>query len=313
LVVYWSTRATAPTEWDSVQLTLGFDRFDVRQDSPHAPGYWAYIAADRLIRALTPLDGTASLALASERARLRSGAPRRGRGGARARGRLPPDVAHRVVPKRVRGRVACESRPARMAAVGRDRRGGKLTADMVAAFGAVALLGAIGLVVAIRKRDTRARPAAFRRFELLFVAIVPPVLFVSLFHFGKAGYLAAFLLAAFLLALWPVARLRPKWRTVGVVGVALVSLFGTQPFLFGAGGLPDALVDRGPWFTRRLNRAPFGGTRDVLRVSDRYQAVFDPERDVIVYVNGNGGQWFRHAMYGRCRSSRWTRTTAAML
>jgi len=54
-----------PTEWDSVQLTLGVDRFDIREGSPHPPGYWLYVAAGRVVRALTPLDAHRSLQLLS--------------------------------------------------------------------------------------------------------------------------------------------------------------------------------------------------------------------------------------------------------
>lgn len=57
--------ARYPTEWDSVSLVFGVDRFDVAQASPHAPGYWVYVAAGRLVRALTPLDAHHSLVAAS--------------------------------------------------------------------------------------------------------------------------------------------------------------------------------------------------------------------------------------------------------
>ena len=50
-----------PTEWDSVQLTFGVDRFDIREGSPHPPGYWLYVMAGRVVRALTPLDAQHSL------------------------------------------------------------------------------------------------------------------------------------------------------------------------------------------------------------------------------------------------------------
>jgi hypothetical protein len=50
-----------PTEWDSVQLTLGVDRFDIREGSPHPPGYWLYVAAARGLRAITPFDAKTCL------------------------------------------------------------------------------------------------------------------------------------------------------------------------------------------------------------------------------------------------------------
>jgi transmembrane protein TMEM260 (protein O-mannosyltransferase) len=50
-----------PTEWDSIQQVMGLDRFDVRIDSPHAPGYWLYVEAGRFVRAVTPLDAAHSM------------------------------------------------------------------------------------------------------------------------------------------------------------------------------------------------------------------------------------------------------------
>jgi hypothetical protein len=61
LVTRLLTAAHRPTESDSVQLTLGVDGFDVRLETPHAPGYWLYVAAGRVLRALGPLDATGSL------------------------------------------------------------------------------------------------------------------------------------------------------------------------------------------------------------------------------------------------------------
>jgi hypothetical protein len=52
LVTRLLTAAHRPTEWDSVQLTLGVDGFDVHLETPHAPGYWLYVAAGRVVRAL---------------------------------------------------------------------------------------------------------------------------------------------------------------------------------------------------------------------------------------------------------------------
>jgi hypothetical protein len=65
LLVLQLVRGRYPVEWDGAQLVLGLDRFDVSNGTPHPPGYWLYIAAGRLVRALTWLDGTASLTLVS--------------------------------------------------------------------------------------------------------------------------------------------------------------------------------------------------------------------------------------------------------
>jgi hypothetical protein len=63
MLLYQPFVARYPTEWDGVQLTLGLDHFDVTEHSPHPPGYWLYVALGRLVRALTPLSGVASLRL----------------------------------------------------------------------------------------------------------------------------------------------------------------------------------------------------------------------------------------------------------
>lgn len=61
--LYVSYLPRFPTEWDSVQLVMGLDDFDVTQHTPHPPGYWLYVAAGRAVRAVTPLDGHDSMAL----------------------------------------------------------------------------------------------------------------------------------------------------------------------------------------------------------------------------------------------------------
>ena len=52
-----------PTEWDSIQLTLGVDHFDVTGGSPHPPGYWLYIFLGRVVTWLTPLPADAALSV----------------------------------------------------------------------------------------------------------------------------------------------------------------------------------------------------------------------------------------------------------
>lgn len=58
-------RPDYPTDWDSIQLILGLDRFDVAHHSPHPPGYWLYVFLGRVVRFVTPLDANASLTLLS--------------------------------------------------------------------------------------------------------------------------------------------------------------------------------------------------------------------------------------------------------
>ena len=63
LLCYQLAAARFPVEWDGAQLVLGLDHFDVANGTPHPPGYWLYVAAGRLVRAATPLDGAASMTL----------------------------------------------------------------------------------------------------------------------------------------------------------------------------------------------------------------------------------------------------------
>jgi hypothetical protein len=418
---YVATRAHAPTEWDSVQLVLGVDRFDVRQDSPHAPGYWAYVATGRVLRALTPLDAHASLTLASAIAAAitvvlvaRLGTTLGGRflGWTAATvvattpffwfyGATAASYAFDALASAVLMTLAWHARPgswhgvaaagalgvaggfrqtalivlfplALLACARANRRIGtwvaaaaagaagvgawlvpmvaeqpgglreilhnddyfwdraasrtsvfaegsqagvnfrQLTAHTVVALGGIAVVGAAALVVVAGARARARRGAApgprlsrhLTPVQLLLVAAGPPFAFLALFHFGKSGYVLSFLPAAVLLCLWPCTRLAPRGKAVAAVGVALVAAVGVRQFLFEPGVLPERLVDGRLWFTRRENSAPFGGTRDVIRISDRYQEVFDemrrrfdPERDVLVYVERNGGHWFRHATF----------------
>jgi hypothetical protein len=54
-----------PTEWDSIQLTLGVDHFDVTGGAPHPPGYWLYVFLGRVVTWLTPLPADAALSVLS--------------------------------------------------------------------------------------------------------------------------------------------------------------------------------------------------------------------------------------------------------
>ncbi|MDP9402316.1 MAG: hypothetical protein M3P85_03070 [Actinomycetota bacterium] len=153
-------------------------------------------------------------------------------------------------------------------------------------------------------RRLRPRERLLTAPVLLTLAAVPPFLFVALFHFGKAGYVLSYLPALVLLLLWPAARLPHRLRLALSVGVALACLVQGQRFVQGDPGiLPGRLTERGPWFTQSRFGAPYRLTTaamgDVVEDTQRYAAlarVFDPRRDVLVYVHMNGGHRFRHAM-----------------
>ena len=411
--------AQAPTEWDSVQLVLGMARFDVTQATPHAPGYWLYIGAGRLVQALTPLGAEDSLVACSAVAA----------GGAVALGYLlGRDMGGRWLGLATAGvlltspfllfygssvgsyafdalaveallLLAWRARPgswhgpaaaATLGLAGGFRQSSVLLLAPVAVVavarssrtarqvGAAAAAGAVGLAVwlvpmaveqpgglgAVRRAGARiwreavtvtsplyGAPAegvasnlaqatgytlaavvlllpaaavalalaAFPRFRvgsvrsrhatdsgprLLAVAAVPPLAFVLVFHFGKAGYVLSYLPALVLLALWPATRLAARPRLIVGALVALACAVQVQRFVAAPGVLPLAVTDRGgPWFTQSRYGAPYRLTAqaidDVDADTERYRALgraFDPRDDVLVYVHLDGGHRYRHAM-----------------
>lgn len=416
--------ARSPTEWDSVQLVLGVRSFDVTQASPHAPGYWLAVATARLVQALTPLDGHASLVACSALAAGASvalafvlGRDMAGRWlGLAAAGvmatspfvlfygstaatyafdalavevllvlawRARPGSWHGtgaaaalalaggfrqsslllLAPVAVVAVVRSRPTPRRLAAAAGagvaglaawlvpmavdqpgglgavQRAGGRIWREAVSVtsplYGAPAegirynlgqaagytlaavafLLPATALALVLRFRARRAdpepgRPAPGARGPgpggpgLLAVAALPPLAFVLVFHFGKAGYVLSYLPPLVLLALWPAARLGARPRALVGVVVALACALQLQRFVVAPGILPLAVTDRGgPWFTQSRFGAPYRLTaaaiRDVDADVERGRALgwtFDPARDVLVYVYLDGGHRFRHAM-----------------
>lgn len=430
LAVYAAAAARWPTEWDSVSLVFGVDRFDVTQASPHAPGYWLYVAAGRLIRALTPLSTTASLVAASALAAAATvamayvvGRTIGGRwlGGAAAAvlvtspfvafygssiATYPFDalaslvliyLAWRASPGSWHGWAAAGAlgvaggtrqssvlllapvavvavlrslrrapSPARLAAacvaagaaglavwlvpMGLEQPGGLgvvqregariwreavtvsspfygapgsgVRYNMGQATGytlaAVALLLPAAVAALVLARRGRVRVAALQadlgeRITprarpqaplLLVIAALPPFAFVTLLHFGKAGYVLSYLPALVLLLLWPATSLAGRPRLLVSALVALACGLQLLRFAGAPGILPASRTDNGgPWFLQSRFGAPYRLTDPTLRETDadvdRYLALgrtFDPATDELVYVYLDGGHRFRHAM-----------------
>ena len=426
LTLYVAAAAAWPTEWDSVSLVFGADDFDVTQASPHAPGYWLYVAIGRGIRALTPLGTADSLLAASALAaagtvalgfvvgrdlggrwlgaatsvvlltspfvafygssigtypfdalaslvllwlawRSRYGtwhaaaaafvlglaggtrqsslvllaplalvalvrgvrrAPARARFVLTALAAGAAGVAAWALPMALDqpgGLGAVREESTRMwrqavevssPAYGAPAEGvrynvGQATGYTLAAVGLLVPATVAAVVLARRTRNRvhldpvprRERPKVSVPL-LLAVAALPPFAFVTVFHFGKAGYVLSYLPAFVLLLLWPAAALGPRSRllvTALVFGACLVQLvrFAAAPAI-----LPSSLTDGGlPWFTQSRYGAPYRLTASAIRDNDRdvdrYLALgraFDPATDELVYVYLNGGHRYRHAM-----------------
>ena len=182
---------------------------------------------------------------------------------------------------------------------------------------ALAALAVAGVRAARRRRRAGgAAPAVFpppvparlrKRLTgpaLLAVALVPPVAFVVLFHFGKAGYVLSFLPATVLTLLWPAAKLPVRARVAASLAVVAVCAVDAERFLAAPAVLPAQALNRGPWLTHSAYGAPYFETLDAIRQVDHetaaYRALaarFDARRDVLVYVWLDGAHRYRHAMY----------------
>ena len=426
LATYSAAAASWPTEWDSVSLVFGVDRFDVTQASPHAPGYWLYVALGRLIRAVSPLDAADSLLAASALAAAGSvamayvvGRAMAGRWlGAAAAAVLATSpfltfygssvgtyafdalaslvllyLAFRAGPGSWHGPAAAAAlglaggtrqsslvllAPLAVVAVTRSLRrspapgrvllvsaaagaaglavwlvpmaleqpgglgavrehGARIWREAVEVsspvygapaegvrynvgqatgytVAAIALLLPVTLAAAVLARrptpgtdlDAAQAPARSRLSPpvLLAVAALPPLAFVTVFHFGKAGYVLSYLPALVLLLLWPARALARRPRLVAGALVAVACAVQALRFWGAPGLLPDSLTNTGGvWLTESRFGAPYRLTADAIRTTDadveRLVTVgraFDPATDELVFMYLNGGHRFRHAM-----------------
>lgn len=428
LASYAAAAASWPTEWDSVSLVFGVDRFDVTQASPHAPGYWLYVALGRLVRAVTPL-GTADSLLAASAAAAAGTVALGWSVGRTLGGRwlglaaaavlltspfvafygssiatYPFDALASLVLLALALRATPGSwhAPAAAAALGLAggirqssllllaplalialARGVRRAPSPARVLAAAAVAGAAGVAVwlvpmaleqpgglgAVREESTRmwrqavevsspvyrapsdgirynvgqatgytlaavalllpvtvaaavlsrrphlgtsldAPPPPARRLKvtppvLLAVAALPPFAFVTVFHFGKAGYVLSYLPALVLLLLWPARALAGRRRLL-VTGLVVLACAVSLLRFWGAPGLlPSSLTDTNSnlWFTESRFGAPYRLTERAIRDTDadveRYLALgraFDPATDELVFMYLNGGHRFRHAM-----------------
>ena len=168
------------------------------------------------------------------------------------------------------------------------------------------------------------RPWYQGRTAVLTAAIVPPAAIVALVQFAKGGYVLAYLPAAVIALLLPVAALtrrvaagradhrRPGgrrssigWTVVASLGVVLVVALGTQRFVSGGGVLPQRSVRSSSalWLVEPRYQAPYADTRHTIVSADAVDAALrglgpslDPSRDVVVFDTVDGGDTiFRNA------------------
>ena len=165
------------------------------------------------------------------------------------------------------------------------------------------------------------RPWYQAKGTILAAAIVPPVAIVGLIQFAKGGYLLAYLPAAVIALLLPVAalgrrvaqpgaaaRYSPVWLVLTSLSVALVAALGTQRFIDGNGVLPQRWLRPTTgelWLQQARYQAPYADTRAAIVSADTIDAalkdlgpVVNPTRDVIVFDTVDGGaNIYRNAGY----------------
>jgi hypothetical protein len=144
---------------------------------------------------------------------------------------------------------------------------------------------------------------------VLGAAIVPPMALVALVQFAKGGYLLAYLPAAVIALLLPLAALnRGRWRgwmAITTLGVVVIAALGAQRFLDGDGVLPQrwVVLSGGLWFQQTRYQAPYADTRATIRSADAIDTALrgldpsvDPGRDVVVFDTiDDGGAIYRNA------------------
>ncbi|HEX3840620.1 MAG TPA: hypothetical protein VHU85_07500 [Acidimicrobiales bacterium] len=168
---------------------------------------------------------------------------------------------------------------------------------------------------------TWSRPWYQSQAAILTAAILPPVAIVSLVQFAKGGYLLAYLPAAVIALLLPVAaltrRVTPRgslprssafWLVPTSLLVAAVAALGAQRFLDGNGVLPQqwwTASSHGLWVRQARYQAPYADTRTAIRSADAIDAALsglgpsvNPARDVVVFDTIDGGaNIYRNAGY----------------
>ena len=199
---------------------------------------------------------------------------------------------------------------------------GTFAAFTVVALAPLAVLSLLaGVALAVRRlhrgrpgggpadRSARSRPWYQSRAAVLGAAVVPPMALVALVQFAKGGYLLAYLPAAVIALLLPVAALQrggsqgrsgaTGWLVVTTVGVVVIAALGAQRFLGGTGVLPESLLrPSGPlWVGQPRYQAPYTDTRQEIRSIDAIDAALPgigpsvrPGRDVVVFDTVDGGQ-----------------------
>jgi hypothetical protein len=158
------------------------------------------------------------------------------------------------------------------------------------------------------------RPWYQGRTVILLLAIVPPVLIVSLVEFAKGGYLLAYLPAAVIALLLPIGALTRRLTDPGrsatiplvlaTLVVAVMVFVGAERFVSGAAVLPSQWIGSTAslWIDQPRYQAPYADTYAAIRSADRFDAELralgphvGPGQEVVFDTVDGGGNIYRNA------------------
>lgn len=189
----------------------------------------------------------------------------------------------------------------------KENVGKATTTPIIASFFAIAAGVVVWLLTLITRKhhqhDLASPPARQTAIALALLAI-PSILVTTLGHFGKVGYILAYMPAVLLACSLGVRRLPRRLNTLGLLAFSAVAVVWGAQFTTSEGLLPQKLVNRGPWFFDEQYGVPFKtntlATIDLYnRDTAQYMAL--PEvvgpNDTLIYYGGEGVERFRKMSY----------------
>jgi len=162
----------------------------------------------------------------------------------------------------------------------------------------------LGLVCG--RRDSQPDERRSPTWIPLMLAMSPGLLEALVVHFGTPGYSLSYLPGLLLLFILPMRRL-PSTGPIAMTALIMVAVacaYQAERYVFAPTVMPARVAQASRVWADGAYGAPYKETFHALRDLDadqlRYRAIrqdFDPTRDVLVYVTGDGNYRYRIAGY----------------
>jgi hypothetical protein len=150
----------------------------------------------------------------------------------------------------------------------------------------------------VRRRTPDQRPERpLSHGQVLFMLFLAgaPSLAVTLLHFGKAGYILAYLPALVFFLLYLPFELGGWARNAGIVAIAFVAVANVATYTKSQGALPDKVLRHIPVVRDQSHGYPYGVTLNAVRSVEHSTTpwralakVLDPAKDRIIFVDSGG-------------------------